>query len=69
MLSAAEAEGFEVLVTSVMNLKHQQNLASQSIAIVVLGTTSWPRIQAAPEIVAAAIATGSPGTYTEVAIP
>jgi hypothetical protein len=69
LLSAAELEGFEVLVTTAKNLKYQHNLASRSFAILVLGTTSWPRIQSAAEIVVAAVATASPGTYAEIAIP
>jgi hypothetical protein len=37
LLTAAEAAGFEVLVTTDKNLRHQQNLADRRIAIVVLG--------------------------------
>ncbi len=44
LLAAAERDGFEVLVTTDSNLKYQQNLASRTIALVVLSTTSWPRI-------------------------
>nr|VFJ71157.1 MAG: hypothetical protein BECKFM1743A_GA0114220_105781 [Candidatus Kentron sp. FM]VFJ71505.1 MAG: hypothetical protein BECKFM1743C_GA0114222_106001 [Candidatus Kentron sp. FM]VFK18926.1 MAG: hypothetical protein BECKFM1743B_GA0114221_105841 [Candidatus Kentron sp. FM] len=45
LLRQAENHGFEVLVTTDTNLKHQQNLANRRIAIVVLGTTSWPWIR------------------------
>jgi hypothetical protein len=45
LLAAAETQGFDVLVTTDKNLRYQQNLASRSIAILVLGTTSWPRIR------------------------
>jgi hypothetical protein len=69
LLSAAELKGFELLITTDKNLKYQQNLASRSIAVLVLGTTSWPRIQSAVEIVVAAVAAASPGTYAEIAIP
>jgi hypothetical protein len=37
LLDAAEAAGFEVLVTTDKNLPHQQNLARRRLAIVVLG--------------------------------
>jgi hypothetical protein len=40
LLSAAELAGFEVFVTTDTNLRYQQNLATRTIAIVVLGTTS-----------------------------
>jgi hypothetical protein len=69
LLTAAERDGFEVLVTTDSNLKYQQNLASRTIALVVLSTTSWPRIKAAAERVAAAVAAASPATYAEVSIP
>jgi hypothetical protein len=69
LLAAAEARGFQVLVTTDTSLKYQQNLASRSIAIVVLGTTSWPRIKVAAELVIAAIDAAAPGTYTEVTVP
>jgi hypothetical protein len=69
LLTAAESEGFEVLVTTDGNLKYQQNLLSRAIAVIVLSTTSWPRIRAAAELVAAAVAAAAPGTYAEVGIP
>ena len=56
LLRAAEAAGFEVMVTTDMNLQYQQNLAERRIALVVLSTTSWPRIRAATDAVASAVA-------------
>ncbi|HEU4457298.1 MAG TPA: hypothetical protein VFR81_29785 [Longimicrobium sp.] len=69
LLAAAEDQGFEVLVTTDRNLKYQQNLASRTIAIIALSTTSWPRIKAAVELVVAAVVTAAPGSYAEVAVP
>jgi hypothetical protein len=69
LISAAEADGLQVFVTTDLNLKYQQNLASRTIAIIVLTTTSWPRIQAAAELVVAAIDAAVAGTYVEVAVP
>lgn len=69
LLAAAEAHGFQVLVTTDTNFKHQQNLASRTIAVVVLSTTSWPRIEAAGALVVAAVDAAMSGTYTEVSIP
>ena len=69
LLAAAEAQAFQVLVTTDTNLKYQQNLASRTIAIVVLSTTSWPRIKVAAEPVIAAVTTATPGSYAEVVIP
>lgn len=45
LLKVAAAQ-FDVLVTTDKNLRHQQNLAVQQLAILVLPTTSWPRIRA-----------------------
>ena len=56
LLRAAEAAGFEVMVTTDMNLQYQQNLAERRIALVVLSTTSWPRIRAATDAAASAVA-------------
>jgi hypothetical protein len=69
LLDAAEKEGFGVLVTTDANLKHQQNLASRHIAIVVLTTPSWPRIQRAVGSILRAIEGAAPNSYTEVQVP
>ena len=69
LLDVAEAEGYELLVTTDTNLRYQQNLASRRIAIVVLTTTSWPRIQRAIDLVVQAVDSAVPGGYFEIAIP
>lgn len=65
----AEAEGFELLVTTDTNLRYQQNLAARRIAILVLSTTSWPRIRAAAELVVACVDPIVPGQFVELTIP
>ena len=69
LLARAEQEGFEVFVTTDKNLPHQQNVGGLSIAIVVLSSTSWPRIQKAAVAVAQAIDATVPGSFREVGIP
>lgn len=69
LLDAAEKQGVELLITTDLNLRYQQNLESRRIAIVVLSTPSWPRIQRAIAAVVDAIDAASPGSYTEVDIP
>lgn len=69
LIAAAEAAGFTVFVTTDRNLKYQQNLAARCIAIVVLLTTSWPRIKAASAPVVIAVNESVPGGFVEVAIP
>jgi hypothetical protein len=68
LLAAAEREDFDVFVTTDRNLHDQQNLAELRIAIVVLSSTSWPRIQKAAAIQQAIDAAG-PGMFNEVDIP
>ncbi len=69
LLDATEAGGYEVLVTTDTNLKHQQDLAPRRIAIVVLLSTSWPRIQGVISSVVSTVDAAGPGSYTEVEIP
>ena len=68
LIAAAEAAGFAVFVTTDRNLKYQQNLAGRSLAIVVLLTTSWPRIKAASASVVMTVNMSIPGGYVEVAV-
>ena len=60
---------FEVFVTTDKNLKYQQNFAGRRIAIVVLMTTSWPRIQLHSRYVVEAVNQANPGSYCEVVVP
>jgi hypothetical protein len=69
LLDAAEKEGYVVLVTTDSNLRYQQNLERRRIAVVVLSTPSWPRLQRASASVAQAIERATPDSYVEVAIP
>lgn len=69
LLLAAEAGGFEVLLTTDTNIKYQQNLTNRAIAIVVLGKARWPRIKPVIARVAVAVDGATPGSYSEVEIP
>jgi predicted nuclease of predicted toxin-antitoxin system len=68
LIAAAEQAGFEVLVTTDRNLKYQQNLTNRKVAIVVLLSASWPRIQLVVPAIAQAIAAATPGSYSEVTV-
>lgn len=69
LLAAAEQEGFEIFVTTDKNLRDQQNLSALRIAIVVLSSTSWLRIQKAATAIKEAIDASLPGSFKEVSIP
>ena len=68
LLAAAESNGFEVFVTTDTNLAYQQNLFNRTIAIVVLSTTSWPRIQKSVSEIVRAIDAARPNSYQIVSI-
>jgi hypothetical protein len=69
LLTRAEAEGFDALITTDQNIRYQQNLANRKISIVVLLTTSWPRIKKQVVSIAQIIDSLQPGSYTEIPIP
>lgn len=69
LLAAAESAGFNLLVSTDQSLKHQQNLGGRSLAILVLLTTNWPRIQRNVHLVVDAVNAIGPGGYAEVAFP
>jgi hypothetical protein len=68
LLNKAESEGFEAFVTTDQNLHYQQNLSERTIAILVLKTTSWPRIETRVAEVQVAVDSLRAGDYIEVDI-
>ncbi len=68
LIQSAENEGFEIFVTTDSNLKYQQNLSGRKIAIVVLLSTSWPRLQTKAQEIAALINGISQGAFIEIPI-
>jgi predicted nuclease of predicted toxin-antitoxin system len=69
LLAAAEANGFDVLLTTDKNMRYQQNLAGRKIAVVVLGLQQWPSLRPNVERVVEAIKAAKPGSYTQVEFP
>lgn len=69
LLTAAEAAGFDVLVTTDKNIRYQQNLTARTIAIVVLGNPQWPVLRRHVHLVVSAVNDATPGGYAEVDIP
>jgi hypothetical protein len=70
LLDAAESAGFELLLTTDRRIKYQQNLQVRRIALVVLtGTTRWSTVRQHADRIAAAVASATPGSYSEVEIP
>lgn len=68
LLAAAEEAGFDLIITTDQNLRYQQNLAQRRIGIIVLMSTSWPRIQRHVSDVIAAVDGLPHGGYAEVPV-
>ena len=68
LLRTAEP-AFDAFITTDQNLRHQQNLSGRRLAILVLLTTSWPRIQRHVSLVTAAVNALGPGDYRELSFP
>jgi hypothetical protein len=69
LIAAAEKAGYDLLITTDQNLKYQQNLGNRKISIVVLLSTSWPRIQKHVEAISGFVSRATPRSYAEVPIP
>ncbi len=69
LLRAAEAEGFDVLLTTDKNLAFQQRLEGRRIAIVVLGNPQWPVARLHLKAIVAAVDAATPGSYTVIESP
>ena len=69
LLIAAEAHGFDVLLTGDKNLSYQQNLVGRRLAVVVLGTTQWKQLRQDTTLVAAAVDRTSPGSFEALPPP
>lgn len=68
LIESAEQAGFQVLITTDQNLRYQQNLESREIAIVVLLSTSWPKIQEKTSLIVECLDNLETETYIEITI-
>ena len=68
LLKAAENKGYKILVTTDQNLRYQQNLSERQIAIIVLLSTSWPKIRTQLDKICSIINTTELGDYQEISI-
>ena len=69
LITAAEAAGFELLLTTDKNIRYQQDLKARKIAFVVVANQQWPTLRRYVERVVAAVNAATPGSYAEVDIP
>lgn len=68
LLDRAEQSGYDLLVTTDQQLPHQQDLASRNLAVLVLMSTSWPRMQSRAQDIREVIGEMRAGEYREFAI-
>ena len=68
LLKSAEDKGYQIFVTTDRNLRYQQNLSDRQMAIVVLLSTSWPRIRTQTDKVCGVINEIKLGDYVEISI-
>ena len=66
LLTSAEQAGYDLLITTDQNLRYQQNLRGRHLAILVLGSTSWPRLRERVDTIQAALDAITPGAYQEL---
>lgn len=69
LIARAEDAGYDVIVTTDQNMRHQQNLTGRRLAIVVLLSTAWPYVRLRTEEIREALAQVRPGEFREVPIP
>lgn len=69
LLTAVEADGFDVFLTGDKGIRYQQNLEGRKIALVVLGTTQWKALRNDTGPVLAAVNRATPGSYEELPAP
>lgn len=65
LLDVAEHEGYALLITTDQNVRHQQRLAERQLAIIVLLSTSWPRMQSRIDTIQTAVEGIGPGDYQQ----
>lgn len=68
LLDLAEVEGYDVLVTTDQNLRHQQNISERSLGLIVLLGTKWMDIQPKASEIRAAIDNSRHGDAVEIPV-
>lgn len=68
LLARAE-RSYDLLLTTDQQMRYQQNLTGRTLAIAVLMTTSWPRIEREIDHVLAVVNDIRPFEYREISLP
>jgi hypothetical protein len=69
LLEAAEAAGFDVMVTPDQNIGYQQTLTGRTLAFAVVGSNIWPVVRDHGAAIAAKADAATPGSYDFIEMP
>jgi hypothetical protein len=69
LLNAAEAAGFDVLLTCDQNIRHQQNLTGRKLALVILTSNLWPSVLNCGSAIDLAVENATRGSYQTITVP
>lgn len=69
LLPMAEEAGYELLITTDHNIRHQQNLAGIRMSILVLRGHAWPDVREYADEIRYAVDRIEPGGYVEILVP
>jgi len=68
LLNAAEAAGFDILVTGDKTLEYEQNMKDRRIAVVALSAPHWQFVKDHVASIVTAIHGATPGSFTRVEV-
>jgi hypothetical protein len=69
LVREAELAGFDLLITSDQGIRHQQNWAGRSLALLVLSTNDWTRIRQFKDRILAAVNSVRPSACVHFEVP
>lgn len=66
LIKKAEDHGYDAMITTDQNIGYQQNLSGRKIRLLVLKTTSWPKIQIKARDIKNTLEDMDEGSYMEL---
>ena len=69
LINAAEAAGFDLMISCDQNIKYQQNLSHRTISLVVLGSNHRPTVLRFVSEILKAVCEAKPGSYEFIEMP
>ena len=66
LIAAAEAAGFDEMITADRNIRYRQNLSGRRIALVVLSTNHWEVVRENLDAIRTAVGSAVAGAYVDL---